>query len=748
MQEIIRDIINTNLEQPYKLTHTRYIEQIIKDATSMIRDDSKISTLHEEIADFVIHYQKYSYDYNILAKRILIEKINRTNNYTFEEFYKMYQKESSVSKISLTFIEIISSGVMKQLIKHINYENDLLLDYNGIKLLYSFYLLRVNGTIEKIQFFWMRVALSIFQKRLEETEMIKDTYLHLSTLKFIFGTPVLLNCSCPYPSIASCFLLSIEDSLESITENLKKIMYISHNQGGIGVTLSRVRGDGKIIKSSGAHSGGIKPLSKLIEASVTYIKRGNRRSAVTIYLEMWHWDIETFIKLKNQHMDPNESAKELHYAVWIPDLFIERFIKNEEWTLFSPEDVDLCNCYGDEFKKKYLEYEASQKIPKKKISARLLMCNLNAEQIQSGEPFVLFKDPCNFKSPHNIYGILPGSNLCTEIIQYFDDKNPAVCILGSISLPAFVNKNCPCSYDFEKLQETTKLMVHCLNNIIDINQVKDMNILQKHKELRTIGIGAQGLADVFLELNYPFDSPEANTLNSHIFENIYYAALEESNKLAMKHGIPFQDFVKSSYYEKKFQFDLFYEFIEKHRKNFNIPLDSIPSLSIPKEKWDSLKESVKTNGLYNSLLTAIMPTCSTSILLGNTEQCEPLSSLIYVKKTQWGDMITVNKFLQKKMEENHIDFTSVLSRIVKNRGSIQHIEEIPRDIRHLFRTIWEIPYKKYLQLYVGRSLFIDQSQSMTLYLQEGSVADLQTLLLLSWKYGIKTVTNILHSHCF
>ena len=602
----------------------------------------------------------------------------------------------------------------------IDYSRDYLFDYFGFKTLERAYLLKVKGIIvERPQDMWMRVAIGIHGDNLT---CIKETYDHLSTFSFTHATPTLFNAGTHRPQLSSCYLIAMEkDSIDGIFSTLKDCAAISKLAGGIGIHIHNIRAKGSLIRGTNGTSNGIVPMLRVFNNTARYVDQGGgrRNGSFAIYLEPWHADIEDFLEMRKNHGDEEARARDLFYALWVPDLFMERVKENGKWSLFCP---DMCkmlyNCYGDTFKEYYTQYEEEGKAIRT-VNARDLWFKILDSQIETGTPYILYKDACNKKSNQQNLGVIKSSNLCTEIVEYSDDKETAVCNLASINLSKFVIEDTK-TYNYEELYKITRVVTRNLNKVIDVNYYPTEKTKTSNMRHRPIGIGVQGLADVFAKMRLPFQSEEARVINKNIFETIYYSALETSCELAQE-IMPYVSFLDSPMAYGKFQFDLWEDKIT-HSGMWD---------------WEKLRQDVMDYGIRNSLLVAPMPTASTSQLLGNNEAFEPFTSNIYVRRTIAGEFILVNKYLQKDLLELGIWNDEIKNSIIANKGSVQQLD-ISDELKELYKTVWEIPMKVLIDQAADRGHYICQSQSMNLWMESPNYKKLTSMHFYAWGKGLKT----------
>ena len=599
------------------------------------------------------------------------------------------------------------------------YDRDFSYDYFGFKTLEKSYLLKLDGkVVERPQHMLMRVAVGI---HMDDIDSVLETYNLLSEKWFTHATPTLFNAGTPKPQLSSCFLLTMkEDSIDGIYDTLKQCAKISQSAGGIGLSIHNVRATGSYIKGTNGVSNGIIPMLRNFDMTARYVDQGGgkRKGSFAIYLEPWHSDIFEFLQLKKNHGKEELRARDLFYAMWIPDLFMKRVESNEDWSLFSPDEAkDLHETYGEEFEKLYEKFEKEGKA-RKTVKAQDLWFEILEAQIETGNPYILYKDAANKKSNQKNLGTIKSSNLCTEIIEYTSPDEVAVCNLASIALNKFVKDDL--TYDHQKLYEITKVITKNLNKVIDVNYYPVEEARNSNLRHRPIGIGVQGMADTFILMRHAFDSPEAKKLNSEIFETIYYASMEASMEIAKKEG-PYKTYEGSPVSKGIFQFDMW-------------------GVAPSSKRWDwtKLKREVKKHGVRNSLLLAPMPTASTSQILGNNECFEPYTSNIYTRRVLSGEFIVVNKHLLKDLIKLKLWDENMKDRLMAANGSIQEIKEIPDDIKLLYRTVWEVSQKSIIDMAADRGAYICQSQSMNIHMQDANFGKLTSMHFHAWKKGLKT----------
>lgn len=661
-------------------------------------------------------------DYALLAARIAVSNLHKETRKSFsktmEDLYKYIDPKTGekAGLIGDSTIEIIRKH-KDQIDSAIIYDRDYIFDYFGFKTLERSYLLRMDGqVVERPQHLLMRASIGIHG---EDIDSAIETYNLMSEKWFIHATPTLFNAGTPKPQLSSCFLLSAtDDSIPGIFETLSRCAKISQSAGGIGLSIHNIRAKGSYIKGTGGTSNGIIPMLKVYNDTARYVDQGGgkRKGAFAVYLEPWHADVQDFLELKKNHGKEEMRARDLFYALWIPDLFMERVKEGGMWSLFCPNECPgLYDCYGDDFKALYTKYESEGKA-RKVVKAQDLWFQVLESQIETGNPYILYKDAANKKSNQKNLGTIRSSNLCTEIIEYTAPDEVAVCNLASLSLVKFVEDE---KFDFQKLYEIARVVTRNLNKVIDINYYPIPEARNSNMRHRPIGIGVQGLADAFIKMRFPFDSDEARQLNKDIFETIYFAALTESNAIAQEEGA-YETYEGSPASKGILQFDL-----------WNVT---------PGDRWDwaDLKEKIKEHGIRNSLLLAPMPTASTSQILGNNECFEPYTSNIYTRRTLSGEYIVVNKHLLNDLIELGLWDTEMKEQLMAANGSIQHIEAIPNDLKALYKTAYELSQKVLIDMSADRGAYICQSQSLNLFVEDASFGKLTSMHFYAWETGLKT----------
>ena len=784
--------------------HVNYTSLAMK-VIDQLYDKIETTKIDELTAEQCASLSTQHPDYGVLADRVIVS--NHQKNLDLN-FYNAMEKLYNNTDVHGVHTPLISSKIWEYVtLNHemlegmIDYSRDYLIDYFGFKTLERAYLMKVQGTIvENIQHMWMRVSVGI-----HETNMIavKETYELMSQKFFTHATPTLFNAGTNHPQLSSCFLQAMEDdSLEGIFNTLKDCAHISKWAGGVGLHIHNVRMNNSVIRSTNGRSNGIVPMLKVFNDTARFINQGGKRNgSFAIYLEPWHGDVEDFLEMKKNHGDEEQRARDLFYALWVPDLFMERIKENKDWSLFCPDECrGLADVYGDEFKRLYEDYEI-RGLAKKTISARALWFKILDAQMETGTPYLCYKDACNEKSNQKNLGTIKSSNLCSEIIEYSDETETAVCNLASIALPSFVDTVTK-EFDYNKLHDVTKTVTTNLNKVIDINfyptsKTKKSNLLN-----RPIGIGVQGLADVFILMDLPFHSEEAKEINRNIFETIYHASVERSNEISVARNqtmryirdtfavygidfnsmqfshVPIDTYIKDlglvlgntgiknvliQDSELRVMVENINPIIGEFRniKNENYfgaysSFEGSPASqgvlqfdlwdnSISREvmqkgryNWKFLKDMVKGYGMRNSLLIALMPTASTSQILGFNECFEPLTSNIYTRRTLAGEFIVANKYLMRELIDLGIWNEQIKNNIVANRGSIQQLTMVPEHVRNKYKIVWEIPMKHLIDMSAERGIFVCQSQSLNLWMEDPTYNMLTSMHFYGWKQGLKT----------
>ena len=651
-------------------------------------------------------------DYLILASRIAI---NNHHKNTEHNFSSVMRKLNEIEIISDEFMDIVISneGLINDMI---NWERDYLLTYFGFKSLEKSYLLKRDGKVlERPQHLFMRVAISIHQN---DMESVKKTYDSLSLKYYTHATPTLFNAGTVYQQLSSCFLIGTEDSVSGIFKTISDVASISKWAGGVGVHVSNVRAKNSYIKKTGGKSDGIMPMLKVYNDVARYINQsGKRNGSFAIYIEPWHADINDFLDAKKNNGAEELRARDLFYGLWIPDLFMKRVENNELWSLMCPNECPgLQDIWGEEFEKLYIRYENENRY-RIQIPASELWEKIINTQIETGLPYIMYKDSVNRKSNQKNYGTIKSSNLCTEITEYSDTKETAVCNLASLCLPNYVENG---KFNYELLSLKTQELVHNLNNIIDVNYYPTEESMYSNLKHRPIGIGVQGLADVFMILKIPYDSDEAKKINKNIFECIYYNSIFKSIELSKKDG-PYSTFEGSPISKGIFQFDMW----------------GITPGFYTQIQWDFLRNQVSKYGIRNSLLVAPMPTASTAQIMGNNESFEPYTSNLYSRAVLSGNYVIINNHLMKELRERKLFNDEIVEKIMLNKGSIQGLD-LPDDLKNIYKTSWELSQKCILDMAIERGPFICQSQSLNLFVNPPRPAVIHSIHFHGWKGGLKT----------
>jgi len=662
-------------------------------------------------------------DYALLASRIAVSNLHKNTIKSFSETmrrlhgYIDIKAGKNASLIADDVWEVIQENA-ELLDSTIIYDRDFGFDYFGFKTLEKSYLLKIDGKIaERPQHLFMRVAVGVHKS---DIDSVIKTYNLMSERWFTHATPTLFNAGTPKPQMSSCFLLTMkDDSIDGIYDTLKQTAKISQSAGGIGLSIHNVRATGSYISGTNGTSNGIIPMLKVFNDTARYVDQGGgkRKGAFAIYLEPWHADIFDFLDLRKNHGKEEMRARDLFYALWVSDLFMKRVEANGDWSLFCPHEAPgLSECWGAEFEALYEQYESEGRA-RKTVKAQDLWFAILDAQVETGTPYLLYKDAANSKSNQQNLGTIKSSNLCTEIMEYTSDKEVAVCNLASLALPRYVINGV---FDHQKLYEVTYQVTLNLNRIIDYNYYPVEEARYSNLRHRPIGLGVQGLADTFIQLRLPFESDQAKQLNKEIFETIYFAAMTASKDLAIKEGA-YETFKDSPLSKGKFQFDLWGVKPESGRWD-----------------WENLRLDVMNHGVRNSLLVAPMPTASTSQILGNNECFEPYTSNIYTRRVLSGEFIVVNKFLLRDLVNLGLWNTIMKDKIISANGSIQEISEIPQDIKDLYKTVWEIKMRNIIDMAADRGAYICQSQSLNLFINAPNASKLTSMHFYAWKKGLKT----------
>eukprot|EP00927_Polykrikos_kofoidii_P048231 TRINITY_DN4244_c0_g1_i1.p1 TRINITY_DN4244_c0_g1~~TRINITY_DN4244_c0_g1_i1.p1 ORF type:complete len:807 (-),score=137.88 TRINITY_DN4244_c0_g1_i1:320-2740(-) len=668
-------------------------------------------------------------DFSILAARIAVSNLHKSTDHSFVETCRaLHTYRDKQDRPAPLIADDVWEFVLQNrevLDAALEYSRDCDYDYFGFKTLEKSYLLRIHGNIvERPQHMLMRVACGIHT---DDVAAAIETYNLMSLRLFTHATPTLFNAGLPQPQMSSCFLLTMkDDSIEGIFDTLKQCAMISKSAGGIGVAISNIRATGSYIRGTNGYSNGLVPMLRNFNETARYVDQGGgkRKGSFAMYLEPWHADILDFLELRKNHGKEEQRARDLFFGLWIPDLFMRRVKENADWTLFCPNeaydaetDKGLIDVWGDEFERMYLKLEKEGK-GRRTVSAQQLWFRILESQMETGTPYMLYKDHANRKSNQQNLGTIHCSNLCTEIIEYTCRDEVAVCNLASIGLPAFVKVD-DATYDFQRLYEVTKVATRNLNKVINRNFYPVEEARRSNMRHRPIGLGVQGLADAFMLLRMPFESEAAKKLNEDIFETIYFAACEASCELAERHG-SYETYKGSPASNGQLQFDLWGRTPKSGRWD-----------------WALLKEKIATHGLRNSLLVAPMPTASTAQILGNNESFEPYTQNIYVRRVLSGEFVTVNRHLLRDLIQRDLWTEDVRMQLIANNGSVQQLD-LPSDIKELYKTVWEIKQRTVLDMSADRGAYIDQSQSLNIHMVDATTAKLSSMHFHGWQLGLKT----------
>ena len=684
----------------------------------------EIDTLAAETCAYMS--QKHP-DFSILAARIAVSNVHKSTSDSFSETVRLLHEYTDrqgrpaglISDVVRKFVD----DNAEEIDAAIDYKRDYDYDFFGFKTLERSYLLRMNDKIaERPSHMIMRVACGIHQ---DDVKAAIETYDMMSRRIFTHATPTLFAAGTPQPQMSSCFLLTCKnDSIDGIYDTLKRCAMISKQAGGIGVAVSNVRAKGSYIRGTNGHSNGLVPMLRNFNETARYVDQGGgkRKGSFAMYLEPWHADVFDFLELKKNHGKEEQRARDLFYAMWIPDLFMKRVKEDGDWTLFCPNEAydkesskGLMDVWGDEFETMYTRLEKEEK-GKKTVKAQQLWFRILESQMETGTPYMLYKDACNRKSNQQNLGTIHCSNLCTEIVEYTDADEVAVCNLASVALSAFAT---PDAFDFQKLYETTKVVTKNLNKVIDLNYYPIPEARKSNMRHRPIGIGVQGLADAYLIMKLPFESEPARRLNEDIFETLYYAALESSCELAERDGA-YETYAGSPASKGILQFDMWERTPKSGRWD-----------------WAAMKAKIAQHGLRNSLLLAPMPTASTAQILGNNESFEPYTQNLYVRRVLSGEFVQVNRHLLKDLIARGLWSDDLRMQLVAHNGSVQQLD-LPSDIKELYKTVWEIKQRIVLDMAADRGAYIDQSQSLNIHMTDASTAKLSSMHFHGWNLGLKT----------
>ena len=701
----MRQFINNMVSLKPEL-HAIDVEKVVKKLQTGLSDTMTSDEMLSYTADFCAGMGTESYDYSLLAGRITAIGIYNETPSTFKK---------AMNKIQHMLHDDFIKKLDYDYDAHIIESNDFQYDILGIKTLMRSYLLKQDGKfIERPQYMLMRVAIFLC----DTPEETIETYTTMSQGLYTHASPTLFHAGLKQHQLASCFLTTMqEDSIEGIYDTLKNTALISKSAGGIGISVSNIRAKGSLIKGTNGTSNGLVPMLRVFNNTARYCDQGGgkRKGSFAIFIEPWHADIFDVLSLKLNHGIEEERARDLFYSLWVPDLFMEKVMEDSDWYLFCPNDAPrLQEAYGDEFRAVY-SLAVENKLYKKKIKARDLWNKVIATQMETGTPYLMYKDACNEKSLQKHLGTIKSSNLCAEIVEYSSPDETAVCTLASIALPKFVTAE---GYNYKELMKTAMVVTRNLNHVVDKTSYPIPSAQRSNERHRPLGIGVQGLADVFQKMGHPYNSPEALEINNKIFETIYYGAVKMSIQLARLHG-PFPSYEGSPLSQGKLNFDLW----------GHTPSDMYD--------WDAVREEMKEHGIRNSLLVALMPTASSASILGNTESFEPRTSNLYVRRVLSGEFMIMNKYLEWSCKKRNLWTKEVRDALIRDRGSIQNTS-LPQDIKDTFKTVWEMSQKSLIDLSKGRAPYVCQSQSLNLYQSAPTQNSLTSMHFYAWKQGLKT----------
>ena len=715
--KILRRIKRIGLEAGIKINYTTLAMKVI----DQLYDNISTTKIDELTADQCASMSSIHYDYATLASHITVSNHHKNTEADFatvmSQLHNYMDKHNKQSPLVTKELLDVVEANKERIASALDFKRDYVFDYFGFKTLEKSYLMRINDkVVERPQHMWMRVSLGIHGSNIDDA--IK-TYDLMSQKYFTHATPTLFNAGTPRPQLSSCFLIAMEkDSIEGIYNTLKDCALISKWAGGIGLHIHNIRATNSHIRGTNGTSNGIVPMLRVFNNTAKYVDQGGgkRNGSFAIYIEPWHADIEKFLEMRKNHGDEELKARDLFYALWIPDLFMNRVKSDGLWTLMCPDECPgLSDVYGEEFEALYSKYELMGK-GRTTVKARELWFKVLDAQMETGTPYLCYKDSANKKSNQKNVGIIKSSNLCSEVMEVSTPDETAVCNLASIGLPTFVENGV---FNYDKLQEVAGVITRNLNKVIDVNYYPTEKTRVSNLKHRPIGIGVQGLADVFMLLNMAFYSDEAKEVNKRIFETIYYGALHASADLAAIDG-PYETYAGSPASQGKLQYDLWSVTPSNH-------LD-----------WSALKAKIATTGLRNSLLLAPMPTASTSQILGFNECFEPFTSNIYSRRTLAGEFVLTNRHLIKELIDMGLWNTELKNNIIANNGSIQHIENIPDAVKLKYRTVWEIPMRHIIDMAADRGAFICQSQSLNLWQEDPNYNSLTSMHFYAWSKGLKT----------
>ena len=691
------------------------VELISQKVIDSLYDGIRSTEIDALVAETAVGMSTIQTEYEDLAARVIASSIRKQIPMTFSDAMWKLGEAGIISEDLWNSIETIGRSTVNEAIIH---ARDMQINFFGLKTLEKSYLQRLEGKLmESPQYLWMRVSLGIHG---DDWDKAKETYDLMSQGYFTHATPTLFNAGTPKPQMSSCFLVAMkDDSIDGIYQTAHECAKISKWAGGIGMHIHNVRGDGSHIKGTNGTSSGIIPMLRVFNATARYVNQaGRRKGSIAVYIEPWHSDIEAFMDLRLNQGDEEARCRDLFSALWIPDLFMQRVQEGGKWSLFSPDDTkDLPDLYGDAFKEAYERYEKEGKATKT-MDAHTLWQRILRSQVETGTPYMLYKDPCNAKSNQKNLGTIKCSNLCTEIVEYTDKDETAVCNLASIALPKFVNPKTK-KFNYQSLIDVSRTVTRNLNKVIDRNFYPTEPARKSNMRHRPIGIGVQGLADTYMLMDMAFESEDARELNHKIFEAIYYGSVMESMEEAKKYGA-YETFEGSPASKGILQFDMW-----------------DPSKYPLTQNWDALKEDVKTHGMRNSLLLAPMPTASTSQILGNNECIEPYTSNMYLRRTLAGEFVVINKHLIKELITLGIWNNETKNAIIRDNGSVQNLA-IPDELKAKYKTVWEMSQKVLIDQAADRGRFVCQSQSLNLFLEDPNTSKISSMHMYAWKQGLKT----------
>lgn len=759
--KILKRIKALGSECSISINYTSFVMKVI----DQIYDGITTMKIDELSAELGASLSVQNPDYSKLAGYIIISNHHKnTSSNFFASCKKLYNNKDIHGK----HVPIINESLWKIIQKNkveiesmIQHKRDYDIDYFGYKTLERSYLLRVNNEIiERPQYLWMRVSIAIHGNDMAK---VKESYEYMSNKYFTHATPTLFNAGTLNQQLSSCYLIGMEeDSISGIYKTLQDCAQISKFSGGIGLHIHNIRAKNSHIRGTNGKTDGIVPMLKVFNATAKYVNQsGKRNGSFAIYLEPWHPDIEDFLDMRKNHGDEELRARDLFYALWVPDLFMNRVKSNGSWSLLCPDECPgLSDVHNEEFDTLYLKYENEKKY-RRQVNARELWFKILDSQMETGTPYILYKDACNRKSNQKNLGTIKSSNLCTEIIEYSDKDETAVCNLASLALSSYVVSTTSTheegditktvttyEFDYKKLHEVTKVVTENLNRVIDLNFYPTEKTIRSNMRHRPIGIGVQGLADVFAIMKIPFYSNEARIINKNIFETIYHASLEKSNEIAKRRKEEGQESDFNEYDraqtgwtdEEKCKYKGAYSSFPGSPASQGILQFDLWNVDPTNARydWNKLKEEIKSHGIRNSLLVAPMPTASTSQILGNNECFEPFTSNIYTRRTLAGEFIIVNKFLMKELIEMNMWSEAIKTNIIENNGSIQQIDGLPEEMKNRYRTVWEIPMRHLINMSRERGAYICQSQSLNLWMEDPTYNAMTSMHFYSWEAGLKT----------